>query len=436
MAWDNAAKNLTAKVITMVESGLKYDAINYRDPITVGAFQWYGTRAAAVLRRMRTENPSSWVGVAASLNSALDAHSDADSWWTSRYLTTTEGNSIKPVLSNNVAIQHSQALADFEGYKNAYVRQGGNAEGNTQAMIFWFTMWHQTPARALNVLRSAGVNATIDRLYTFCMNEPTFSRYRTRYTDARNIIKSGDSSGINLFNTPTPTPDPVDPLDPGGDSAPDGTGPIISTSLNYIRKHGNELHLIMKDGKTLIAYPIQSNHWAFKVTDVTGVPTDPGTVPIDDPTPPPPAGDNPGTKALAWMMANQEKWDYSQGAGRLNPFASGYTDCSGATYLAYLQTSGLKIGTYTTPQSSFGQLITTDREKIRAGIGLLPGDLIFYRNYVRAGWPYNHVEMYTGNASRQTIGQVGSTAPGPSLHPMNRYLDWGRLAVMARRPWA
>ena len=135
-------------------------------------------------------------------------------------------------------------------------------------------------------------------------------------------------------------------------------------------------------------------------------------------------------------MANQEKWDYSQGAGRLNPFASGYTDCSGATYLAYLQTSGLKIGTYTTPQSSFGQLITTNREQIRAGIGLLPGDLIFYRNYVRAGWPYNHVEMYTGNANRETIGQVGSTAPGPSIHPMNRYLDWGRLAVMARRPWA
>ena len=432
--WDNAAKNLTAKVITMVESGLKYDAINYRDPITVGAFQWYGTRAAAVLRRMRTENPSSWVGVASTLNSALDAHSNDDRWWTSRYLTTTEGNSIKPVLVNNVAIQHSQALADFEGYKNAYVNQGGDANGNTQAMIFWFTMWHQTPSRALNVLRSAGINATIDRLYTFCMNEPTFSQYRTRYTEARNIIKAGDSSGIDLFSVGSYTPTPVDPDEPVGDAGPDGDGPTITTSLNYIRKHGNNLHLVMNDGKTFTAYPVQSNHWSLKVTEVSGVPTDPSTVPITGDTTPPPAGDNPGTKALAWMMSNVERWGYGQGPGRLNPFVSGYGDCSSMTYLAYFQTSGMKIGTYTTPQSSFGKLITTDREQIRAGIGLLPGDLIFYRNYVRAGWPYNHVEMYTGNANRETVGHPSGT--GPSIHPMNKFLDWGRLAVMARRPWA
>ena len=433
MAWDNAAKNLTAKVITMVESGLKYDAINYRDPITVGAFQWYGTRAAAVLRRMRTENPSSWVGVASTLVASLDAHSNSDSWWTSRYLTTTEGNSIKPVLAANIAIQHNQALIDFEGYKNSYARQGGDAEGNTQAMIFWFTMWHQNPSRALNVLRSAGINSTIDRLYTYCMNEPTFSQYRTRYAEARNIIKAGNSSGIDLFSVGSYTSAPVDPDEPVGEAPPDGAEPIITTNLNYIRKHGNNLHLTMRDGKTLIAYPVQSNHWSFKVTDVTGVPTDPGTVPIPDPTPPP-AGDNPGTKALAWVMSHLGTWKYGQGPGRLNPFTSGYSDCSGMTYLAYLQTSGLKIGTYTTPQSSFGKLITTDREQIRAGVGLLPGDIILYRNYVRAGWPYNHVEMYTGNANRDTVGHPGGT--GPTIHPMNKYLNWGKLAVMARRPWA
>ena len=434
MAWDNAAKNLTAKVITMVESGLKYDANNYRDPITVGAFQWNGTRAASVLRRMRTENPSSWVGVASTIDAALDAHSNEDSWWRSRYLTTTEGNSIKPVLANNVAIQHDQAVIDFEGYKAAYVRQGGSAENNTQAMIFWFTMWHQTPQRALNVLRSAGINSTIDRLYTYCMNEPTFSQYRTRYTDARNIIKAGDHSGIDLFSTPGYTPEPVDPDEPVGEAPPDGAEPIVTTDLNYIRKHGNNLHLVMRGGETFIAYPLQANHWGFKVTTVEGVPTDPGTVPIEDDPTPPIVADHPGIKALAWVMSHLETWKYGQGPGRLNPFKSGYSDCSGTTYLAYLQTAGIKIGTYTTPQSKFGQLITTDREQIRAGTGLLPGDLIFYRNYVRAGWPYNHVEMYIGNAARETIGHPSGT--GPSIHPMDKFLAYGKLAVMARRPWA
>lgn len=434
MTWDNAAKNLTAKVITRVESGLRYDAINYRDPITVGAFQWYGTRAAAVLRRMRTENAAAWTGVAATINSALDSHSDSDSWWNGRYLSTSEGNSLKPVLFNNKAIQHNQALIDFEAYKNAYVRYGGNADANTQAMIFWMTMWHQSPVNAATVLRNAGATANIDRLYSYCINNSVFDGHISRYSEARTLIKAGDSSGINLFGAGSGTPDPIDPLDPGGDATP-AEGQVIQANLNYIRKHGNELQLVMNDGSVLIAYPRQANYWAFKSEKVTGYPLQPGEIPPADDTPPV-TGTTPGDKALAWMMANQGRWAYGQGPGRLDPFTSGYGDCSSITYLAYKQAANILIGTYTTPQSSFGTLITNDRESIRNGVGMLPGDLIFYRSSSSSNPnPWDHVEMYTGNALKQTIGQAGSKDPGPTLSAMNTYLNWANLAVMARRPW-
>lgn len=52
--WDADAKKLAIKAIATVESNLRYDAINYNDPITVGISQWYGTRAAHLLMQIRT----------------------------------------------------------------------------------------------------------------------------------------------------------------------------------------------------------------------------------------------------------------------------------------------------------------------------------------------------------------------------------------------
>ena len=430
MAWDVDSQKLVAKVIATVESSMRYDAVNYNDPITVGAFQWYGTRAAGILNRIRTENAASWTGVVGNVTADLIAHPSTDSWWTGRYLTRAEGESLKPVLHANQPIQNNQAISDFEAYKNVYVRQGGNADGNTDAMLFFMCMYHQSAlGSSLDVLRSAGVNAGLDRLLAVCLNNPALGRYRTRYNTAATIIRSHDSSGIDLGGTVgsvTLEPD-------GGDAPISGAVQNIYTDMSYVKRVGPNMHIVFKDGHQIICAPYGNDTWPIPgdPTQETPVPTGTGIDP--DPTPPP--GDNPGAKALAWMLANQESWDYSQGAGRDNPFVSGYTDCSACVRLAYLKTGGPDIGGYTTPQSQFGRLVTTDRETIRAGTGLLPGDLIFYRNYVRVGWPYNHVEMYTGDAERRTIGQVGSTAPGPSLHAMNRYLDWGGLAVMARRPW-
>ena len=434
MAWDNNAVNLTAKVIMQVESGLVYDAINYRDPITVGAFQWYGTRAASILNRMRNENSSSWTGVASSLNNDLLSHASTSSWWTSRYLTRDEGNSIKPVLRNNVAIQHNQAIQDFNGYKDAYTRQGGDANGNTQAAIFFCVMYHQTPSRALNILRSAGVNSTIDRLYSFAMNDSTFSKYRSRYTSARDLIKSGNADGVNLFGSATTVPGDDTVVD-GDDPLPDNTGPTITSEVQYITKRGNNLYLHMSGGKVQTAYPERSNHWVLNAKNVEGAPVDNTTVPIPEGNTPV-SGDTPGSKALAWAMQYKEQWKYGNGAGRLNPFVSGYSDCSGVTYLAYLKACGINIGTYTTPQSTFGTLITKSKTDIRNGVGLLPGDLIFFASSrTIATRPYGHVELWVGDGT--ILGLAPSTAPGPRIKPISYHLDssTGDRGAMARRPW-
>lgn len=446
--WDTHHKKLAAKVIGTVESGMKYDAINYRDPITVGAYQWYGERAANVLRRMRRENPGSWTGVAASLDGHLTGRPQSNDWdwWTKRYLTTTEGNSIKPVLLRNKVIQNQQMVTDLEEYMKAYQRLGGDPSRNTKAMVFWMCMHHQRPATAREILKAVGANASAAQLHAAAIRHSIFGKYKSRYNTALNIINSNDVSGIDLGidegPAPEPTPEGDDNEDNFGDP-PTRTDTRLGVDAKYIIKHGNDLILRFKDGRSLTCPPVRSNMWLVNagLSEETTPGEDPAP-PEPEPTPPP-SGQTPGEKALAWMLANQEKWAYGQGSGRLDPWRSGYTDCSACVYLAYLKASNLNVGTWTTAQSvgvsGFrppGIEITRDRNAIANGTGMLPGDLIFYRAYNRTTHPYNHVEMYTGDPQKRTIGQVGSTAPGPSLHAMSRYLNWGKLAVLVRRPWA
>ena len=65
MAWNQHKKALAIKAIGTVESDLKYDSIYYTDAITIGIAQWFGARASALLRKMKTA--AKWAGVADSI---------------------------------------------------------------------------------------------------------------------------------------------------------------------------------------------------------------------------------------------------------------------------------------------------------------------------------------------------------------------------------
>ena len=79
MAWDATAKKVAIKAIGQVESSMDYSAINYNDPITVGIAQWYGTRAAAILNRMRGAHAAEYGRVDAGFRSRLESVPESDS---------------------------------------------------------------------------------------------------------------------------------------------------------------------------------------------------------------------------------------------------------------------------------------------------------------------------------------------------------------------
>ena len=212
--YDDHAKLLGVKTIGTVESNLDWDAINYSDPITVGFVQWFGTRAASILARMKqTEH---WSGVRPSLDNDLNNVPSNSGFWTTRYLTAEEGASLLPVLTACDYIQADQMVRDMEVYKDDAVTYGMDPDADTQAMLFFFTAYHQGPVYALEVLDATGPHPTLVQIRDATLAHPVLGDYPTRYNDAYALIMAGDTSGV-----PDPGGDPESP-NPGGGSGGGG----------------------------------------------------------------------------------------------------------------------------------------------------------------------------------------------------------------------
>lgn len=421
MTYDVDAQKLAVKVIGTVESNLTYDAVNYTDPITVGVVQWYGTRAAAVLGRMRSDNPSAWTGVAASLDSALTAHPSTDAaYWTTRYLTRAEGESIQPVLLANRVIQNTQIVDDLDTYKTVATNNGMNADTNTQAMIFFFTMYHQSPRYALQVLAVVGPNATLDQFHAAALNNAVLGQYRSRYDTARTLILVGDSTGIDITGDPSTAPLP------GGD-VPGGSGTTRpGGTVHHVSLHADRIMIHFADGHRLQCLTNGRGHWIPLADGSLGA--DVPTTPDGTPTDPPPVGTTVQAALVQWMVDRTGRYAYSQGPSRLSPETNMYTDCSGLVYSCYMSVMGKDIGTWTGNQWNQGTKVTEGYGTIDESL-LQPGDLVFFT------WPggsvsnYDHVEMYKG--SGDTIGH-GGPMNGPVVKSLATNVA-GAYHVMVRR---
>jgi len=419
MAYDDNAKKVVVKAIGTVESNLNYLAVNYNDPITVGFMQWYGTRAAALLGRIRSQNAGSWVGVESSLTAALDTHPANDSnYWTNRYLTRAEGESLKPVLNNNKSVQNAQAFEDLGSYEAAAASAGIDLNTNTNMGLLFFVAYHQSPRRALQVVAAVGPSSSMDRYLAGLLNEPVLGQYRTRYNTAAGIIRSGDSSGVD--DTPGTAPEPELPGGDPGSGAERPAGPV-----KHVKLVGDNLHITFKDGGQVFAYPTGAGTWITGLDKNVGAPLPP---PVDNGNPSTPGGGSATQQALVEFVTSRiGRYAYSQGPTRLEPERNMYTDCSGLMYFAFQSVMGINIGTYTGNQWDKGTLVTQGSGTINEAL-LQPGDLVFF-DWRGGRTTVDHVDMYIGSCNVCGHGGPGS---GPNTKPLAERVA-GAVKYVVRR---
>lgn len=415
MAWDETAKKVAIKAIGTVESSMRYDSINYNDPITVGIAQWYGPRAADIIKKMGAAHATEFAGVEQSLKADLSSHGN-DGWWENRWLTRAEGNSLLPLLRAGVKEQDGQLVADLEAYFQAARNVGIDPNTNTDSFIYWCVAYHQGPRYAIRVANNVGGNASLDAFHHATLNDGVLGKYPNRYNQAYQIIKTKDTSGVSSAGTPSAQ----HPGNGGGGGA--NNGGSNAGSLGSVWGDGSGLLHMNTSNGVVTAYPTgNSRQWVTGANKVSngGSPAVPGNAGGAAPGGGAvPGGADAASKRYAvykWMYDRQYKFTYLQAPGRLNPDQSGFGDCSSTIYRAYMDTVGINPGTWTGDQYNRGtEVVRGYGHPTPAQIGqMTTADMIVIS--WGGGYPHtDHVEMYTGDGSH-TIGHGGPNR-GPHIN--------------------
>lgn len=331
-------------VIGEVESGWNWSSVNYNDPITIGMMQWFGTRAAGLLNRLRNEVPESYSVVAQSLRTDVEGIDQGSAYWNTRYLTNAEGESVAIAFQQvkSHIVQENQAIEDFVGYVPT-LESWGASQSSPQALVFCMSMYHQSPAQCRTVMLSTNPQ-NLDAVHDACLADSIFGNYTRRYNTVYARLKGWD--GVS------------EPPDFGQTGNAGSDSPNL-TSYRWIEQHG-DLMIAKGYSKPLVLYHsggiwvngkwhlMQSGSNLYlngKQFVKTNADVWVGKYEIEPDIPP--AGQNPNAKTLEWARQYLGQWEYIFGGGRPDPVADGGTDCSGFVIAAYLQTRGIVLGSYT-----------------------------------------------------------------------------------------
>ena len=425
MAWDAIMQKVWVKAIGTVESSMDYSAINYNDPITIGIGQWYGTRAAAILNKMRAKDAAGYKAVSAGFQTTLESTPETSAFWNTYYLPRNVGDTLKNFLVRNKAVQSEQLIIDADAYKSVAAKYGIDVNAETEVFILFCVAYHQSPQRAMRVMNRVGADVGLEGLRSALLSDAVLGQYPNRYNTAYNIIKSHDTSGVEGGGNATVTSDG------------NGGKPSSTNTANLEIAGGNAI--ITVDGSYLMrlrtkygdaqAVPYGINQWICKMdrinASINSLIKDAQNSATPTPSPPPGGGggESKGAKALQWMMSRIGKFAYRQAPGRLDPDHSGFGDCSSTVYRAYKDTSGTFVGTWTGDQYFRG------RDVMGRGGGamtaaqralLRPGDLIVMA-WRSTGSYYpetDHVEMVVD--SNRLIGHGGNPYYGPVITSIDR----------------
>ena len=401
-------------VIGAVESNHNWAAINPSDPITLGMMQWYGNRAKSLILRGKDSDPAGYAQYFASTAAAKAAEADQDMSY--YYVTQADAAAWHAWAATdpNHVMQQAQWEDDFTAYQQVCDSHGFPA-ANIRERIFFMTMYHQSPVSAFRVLGSTSGTASLDLLHSTALNDSVLGRYRDRYDTAYNMLRNWDGQ-----SAPPDFGQVGDAPAPGGD--PGGAGVITPTPAQqrYISLVGDVL-ILHDNGKTSQFYQTAQQVWTNSGTagtPITGGQTGGG---ID-------TGSDAGAKVVAWVAARVGKYAYSQGPGRLDPEASGYTDCSGLWWRAYQNVTGINVGRNTGEQAGLGTRIAVSGTDTPASAVAKskPGDLLLL-TWSGHNPNYDHVEGMTGTGVDQTLSH-GGPGNGPNYRQatdqMARASEW------------
>lgn len=420
-------------VMATIESNLTWNAVDYNSNIKVGIVQWTGGNAARLLDTLESTDKQQ---LATTLLSDLATYAYSDPFWSSRFLSKDEGNSIIEALGTATAetTQRSFFSTMIDSYDSVMSTWGCNSAGTVdqqKAFIFYACIYHVNIVVAANICSAIGGTATVNDIYDAVMNKPQVSTIREWYKVRDMLIQW---QGVE----PTVTGDTTQPwTEPGGGGQQNATITQVESQIQRIGQTGQTLIIYGKDNANgVVCYRSTNNFWI--PTSNTAAPPTP--TPVTPPAPVDPATQSEWEQMRQLWYDNEGAWRYSQGPGRLDPPSSGYSDCSASIIWAVSKIRpdlGRALGEWT------GSMVNAGREIARGSTGagahidtslLQPGDILLVGNNYTFDNAKSHVEWYFGE------GQLWGSGYGPLPHrsgDVNAYLvsiaNYGKSTYMFRR---
>lgn len=422
MALTSAQLSYAYYVIATVESGCDYGAVNQSDAITLGILQWYGQNAYYLLADVRDNAPDAYAVLSDRLRALVDGGAQTWNYWTGIYLQGNDADSwhASSEIAGNRAVQDARAATTLTASYDQ-LRSWGLGD-DPKTAVFYMSMAHQRPASAASAMGQLGGSPSIETLLQWCLSNSILGAYRNRYQRVYELLASWDGSSEPPDFGQTgglPSTDPSDDIAAGD----------LQSTLAYVQAWGDDLVAFgdMSSTSRLLLHNTGRGIWIPVDGTVPSNPSggSPGTGPV-----PPSSPDDPAEfpQMRQYWYDNQGRWSYSQGPGRMEPWTSGYTDCSGGIASTVRRFTGDKyawIGVSTRDFLANVPIVQESRDGHIDMTNIRPGDLILmdligYAGSSGAG-NVDHVEWYFGGTSDWGVGYGGGPYPHETTNNVESY---------------
>lgn len=371
--WSDNQKWYCLYVIGTVESRCDYAAVNLYDAITLGITQWWGYNAARLLEKIKAEEPESFEQLSDRVKNAVNSHPSSDTgFWPNFYLYNDDAEAFKRVAQADEihALEDELFMGDVFG-------DGGNLDvlaswgvdtTKVKESIFLLSAYHQRPASCANVVRNIGGNRSLDNYLSAVLNDGVLYAYSNRYNEVYSLLAEwdGTSAPPDFGQSGDPTDNPDEP----------DTDGQLSSQIKYIQSYNLQDLIVygaMGTTERMICYYQGNGTWRPRRN--TAGPSYPSTG----------GGEGGGgnladfEKIKALTLRYENAFQYAMAPGRLDPLASGYTDCSAFVWWSANHACDNKytwLGTSTYTQRETAQLIYRSEDgSIPQDVGQ-PGDII------------------------------------------------------------
>lgn len=181
----------TIFVIGNNEASGNYGAVNAVDVVSIGIFQWYGSRAYdlcySIFATIGEEQSTQILGA----DLVAELKQNASSLWNDFLPTATQRSTLSTFITTAEGRRIQDELATTDAWD--YIKVGQNyGLTDGQALIYFADLYNQSPRQAGNIVASAGGAAganSLDAIHNAAMKNSVMNKYSTRRNWTYNELK-------------------------------------------------------------------------------------------------------------------------------------------------------------------------------------------------------------------------------------------------------